>query len=216
MKNLDELLLDRKTIKKYNPKGKVSKEQLIEISNAGRMAPSGFGLQQVEILVVSNKQKKDLLAETFQGYNCENIKSASALIIVLGISTDTYILDNGKLMDEKLFDPSEMDIAKKEELKKHLLNIYPNIEFKSEYDMINAGIHVGYMALKATELNLGSTIMTGFFVDKLTIQLKEMGMLKEGRRPVFGFAIGEPDNEYPGNKRQKIRVGIEEYANFIE
>ncbi|WP_338971671.1 nitroreductase family protein [Spiroplasma endosymbiont of Panorpa germanica] len=216
MKNLDQLIKERKTIKKYQQGAILPKEQILEIVNAGRMAPSGFGLQQVETIVILNQKVKDKIAEAFQGYNCENIKSASALIIVLGITTPTYEVEDGKLMDEKLLKLSKMYEDKKKEIKNNLLKIYPNMSFAQEYDKINAGIHIGYMSLKATELNIGSTIMTGFFVDVLTQSLQEMNLLKNGRRPIFGFALGKPDDNYAGNNREKIRVSVEDYANIID
>ncbi|AHI53672.1 putative NAD(P)H nitroreductase [Spiroplasma sabaudiense Ar-1343] len=216
MSILKDLIKERKTVKRYEKDFKISESDLIEIIDAGRLAPSGFGLQQVEALVFSTDKLKSKVAKAFQGYNEDNINSASALIVLVGIKTKMYEKNNGALIDEKLLNNSKIAEPKRTELKEHLLKVYPNIELKEEYDLMNAAIQIGFMALRATELNLGTTIMTGFSISDLTNVLNELNLLLQGRRPVIALAIGKPNIDFPGNNREKNRIALNEYATFVK
>ena len=58
-----EALKHRRTIRNYDPDYQIPQEQLKEILNAAQIAPTSKDLQEVDFIVLRNKQKLDQIEE---------------------------------------------------------------------------------------------------------------------------------------------------------
>ena len=58
-----EALKHRRTIRNYDPDYQIPQEQLNEILNAAQIAPTSKDLQEVDFIVIRNKQKLDQIEE---------------------------------------------------------------------------------------------------------------------------------------------------------
>jgi nitroreductase len=86
-----EALAKRRSVRKYKP-GTVTREQLSQIVNMGRLAPSGRNEQPCEFVVVTEHAKLRQLAHLAE-YG-KFIADASACIVVLA-RPNTYYLEDG-------------------------------------------------------------------------------------------------------------------------
>ena len=77
--SLIESLKWRYAVKAYNPAKKVSQEDVNQIVEAARLAPTSSGLQQYRILVVSNQEIKEKLSPNV--FNPEVMRDCSHVVI---------------------------------------------------------------------------------------------------------------------------------------
>ncbi len=85
MTNIIEALKWRYATKKFDPAKKVSDADLNEVLEAGRLAPTSFGLQPLKFIVISDAKLREKLKEA--AWNQPQITDASQLI-VLAARTD--------------------------------------------------------------------------------------------------------------------------------
>jgi len=82
MGNLETIVKERRSAMKFRPEVTISEEELEEIFNLVKFAPSAFNLQHTHYLVVNDPDRiKALYEATDQQYK---ILTASAVIVVLG------------------------------------------------------------------------------------------------------------------------------------
>lgn len=133
MKTLDELIRERRSIRKYSDKP-VEKEKIAAILEAARLSPSACNAQPWRIAAVHDKAKvKEVITKGLGGLVVPNnwAKSAPAVIVVCS--------------ETKLFTHSVAEKVK-------------NVQ----WHLIDIGICMEHMALKAVDLGLG-TCYIGWF-----------------------------------------------------
>jgi len=90
MKNFTELVRTRRSIRHYTQDA-VSEQTIASILEAGRWAPSGLNNQPWRFLVITDKQKRELVA-SFTKY-AKIVKEAPAVILVFLDQGATYNRD---------------------------------------------------------------------------------------------------------------------------
>lgn len=172
---------DRRSIRKYKDT-KVSKEQILDILNAGRLAPSAKNRQPWYFIKVSTEMKNviaDLMIKYVENKNKEGrlysvsftanvIKEAPVLILIL------------KSKD------SEWD----------------------RYDTLSVGAAIENMCLRSTELNLG-TLWIGDtdFVEKEILDM----INHDDMELVSSLVIGYPNQELKMRPRKALEEIMEYY-----
>lgn len=132
MKAFDEIIKNRRSIRKYSDKP-VEREKIIKILDAARIAPSACNAQPWRFVIVSNKEKKDELIKRGLGGIVPNTWARNAPVIIVVCS------------DLSLFTHT---------LAERVQGV--------QYHLIDIGIACEHIALKATELDLG-TCYIGWF-----------------------------------------------------
>ncbi len=79
MKTLQEALQWRAAIKEYNKEAKLGEEEVDSLLDAVRMAPSSYGLQPYEVLVISNPEMREKLRAV--SYNQAQVTEASHFVV---------------------------------------------------------------------------------------------------------------------------------------
>jgi nitroreductase len=98
--NFLELATARYSVRSYLDQ-EVEREKLLQVLEAGRIAPSAVNFQPVHFIVVTEKEEKEKLYEV---YTRDWIKEAPAIIIVCGDHKVSWKRKDGK-------DHSDIDVA---------------------------------------------------------------------------------------------------------
>ncbi|MDR2426984.1 MAG: nitroreductase family protein [Endomicrobium sp.] len=136
MKSLDEIIKNRKSVRKYLNKP-VEKEKIMQMLEAARLAPSACNAQPWKFVVVANAElKEDIFNEGLNNLIVTNKWADSAPVIIVVCSQTKFIVHN---VAEKIQDVN--------------------------YHLIDLGIACEHLVLKAEELGLG-TCYIGWFRGK--------------------------------------------------
>lgn len=177
--------LNRRGAVKYFDEHAILSEALIEtVLEAGRLAPSAFGLQPYRAVVITDKQKREKIAE--HCFNQPQITQASALIIgqvwqqITPEDIESYMLD---IVQQRG--------ATREELEPFYQTLSQSFLNRSAEDLTNwatrqAYISLGMMLTAAAVENIGSSPMEGFNPSALDNALET----PEKYRSVFLLALG--------------------------
>lgn len=152
---------ERQSVRQYADK-KISDEEINEILEAGRLAPSWMNVQPWKFIVVEDSETKKLLS------NCANfqkqIAEASHVIVVLGDFSAWNNKNFGKILAER---------GMPEDSITHILNDKGYNPFKHSDTILLArtmeqcSYAIGFMSLQAEHLNIGNCII-GAFANELT------------------------------------------------
>lgn len=172
---------DRRSIRKYKDAG-VSKEQILDILNAGRLAPSAKNRQSWYFVKVSTDMKNeiaDLMIKYVENKNKEGrlysvsftanvIKEAPVLILILKSKDDEW----------------------------------------DRYDTLSVGAAIENMCLRSTELNLGTLWIgdTDFVENEILDMTKHNDM-----ELVSSLVIGYPNQEPKMRPRKDLEEIVEYY-----
>ncbi len=80
MNTFSDALLWRYATKKFDPTKKLTQEQVDYLMNAGRLAPTSFGLQPFKILVITDQKTKEQLSPA--AFNQAQIIDSSAVFVL--------------------------------------------------------------------------------------------------------------------------------------
>ena len=81
MKNLDELLMSRRSIRKYQPDRSVSEETLLELIRAAQMAPTWKNSQTGRYYIAASREAVEAVRGMLPGFNQRNSANACAYIV---------------------------------------------------------------------------------------------------------------------------------------
>lgn len=81
--NFTQILEGRRSIRKYDPTVKISREEMLEMLNEAAKAPSSVNMQPWRFLIVQSDEGKAKLNPLVR-FNKRQNKSSSAMIVVLG------------------------------------------------------------------------------------------------------------------------------------
>ncbi len=96
-----EAINGRRSIRKYSKDGKIPKEDLMKIVQAGLNAPSARSIHPVKCVVITEKSGLDRLALTV-GNNGKFVSDAAAAFIVISDDTKYYLEDGCAAVENML------------------------------------------------------------------------------------------------------------------
>jgi len=167
--NFSELVLNRRSVRKYLPKP-VVRELIDQCLEAARLAPSACNSQPWQFIIVDDEKAKNQLCEAAFGgiYSSNKFVKNAPVIIVIITDQKSYKVKVGEL--------------------------FRNLK----YALIDIGIAGEHLALKATDLGLG-TCWLGWFSER---GVKKALNLPKSARVDIMFSLGYPaDSERPKKRR---------------
>jgi len=170
MKTLDELIKERRSIRKYLDKP-VETEKLRAVIEAARLAPSACNAQPWRFVIVSEPELRNKLTEIGLGAVVPNSWARTAPAVIIACS-DLDLLTH---------------------------NVAERIQ-GVEYHLIDMGIALEHIALKAVELGLG-TCYIGWFNAK---SIKKLLKLPLNWKVECLLTIGYPAETPESTKRKDI------------
>lgn len=164
----------RYTVKKYNPQGKVSSEQILQLKEILNLSPSSINSQPWNFVFINDNQVKKELAEVSY-FNKEKILDSSHLIAF-------QVLRNVEDFEKQI----------EENLPEGSINYYRTmVKPKGEIEIKSWLAHQVYLSLgillsACADMGIDSTPMEGIETDKYDDILKN-----DSYETLFAVAIGE-------------------------
>jgi hypothetical protein len=202
--NLSQVIRERRSVRKYNPEVKISKEEIIDMLKEATLAPSSSNLQPWKFLVIQDQEtKKELRAIA---NNQEQVETASAVIAVLG---DKEMYKNAEKVYRSSYEAGYMDegvMSRMIEGSNKLYSAAP-VEARMNIASHDAGLVSMQLMLIAKDRGYDTVPMGGFnkqqFIEKFNIDARYM--------PVVLIALGKA--AAPGHPT--TRLPIEDVVEFI-
>ncbi|MEK3880037.1 nitroreductase family protein [Paenibacillus sp. FSL M7-0420] len=191
--DFNEIVLERRSVKVYDPEVKISREELAEILAEASRAPSAVNLQPWRFLVIDSTEGKAKLAP-LATFNQTQALTSSAVIAVF------YDTNHVEYMDEIFGKAVELGYMPREVMDMQLQQVkpyYAKISASELRDMnlIDSGLISMQLMLVARAHGYDTNPMAGY--DKEHIA-EAFGLDKERFQPVMLISIGKAAKEgYP-------------------
>lgn len=205
MTDLTTVLKQRRSATKFVPDVKISNNELEEMFNLVKFAPSTFNLQHTRYLVVNDPEQKDAVYEAaFKQYK---IKMASAVIVVLG-DMDAY-KQVGELNEGLL----QLGVINKQEYDMTVNSVLSFYEgggeaFKHDEAIRNSNLSAMLFMLIAKDKGWDTCPMNGFNPE----QLRKALNIPEHLVPSLLITIGKEDTS--GQRPRGYRKPVAEFVNY--
>lgn len=206
--SLIEDLKWRHAVKAYDPTKKVSEEQITQIVEAARLAPTSSCLQPFKVIVVRDQTVKEKLAEG--ALNPECMRDCSHLIIFA--AWDRYTAERIDNVYNFTTDERGLPRGRFKSYTDKLKSIY--LEQPAELNFAHTArqtyIALGLALAQAAELKIDTTPVEGFsnqMVDEV-LELSKYG-LKSVSLMYIGYA--NPENDWIAPMK-KVRIPMEEFV----
>lgn len=182
---LEKLMAERKSVRKYDPNVRISREEIQHILQQATTAPSSSNLQPWRFLVIDDQQQKKALR--IAGFNQEQIETSSAIIAVLG---DNEMYKNAKQINDLNVELGYMPREIADMMIANSEATYGNasVEELTNIAHLDAGLISMQIVLLAKDMGYDTVIMGGF--DKATFA--QTYELPANEIPMVLIAIGKP------------------------
>lgn len=202
----------RYATKKMNPDKAVPAEKVERILEAVRLAPTSSGLQQFEVIVVTNKAVREKIRAI--AWNQEQVTDASHLIVFA--AWDNYTPQRINHMFDLVNDERGFRNEGWEAYRQMLLGTYPQRDAQTNFEHAARQAYVGLgIALTAAAFEeVDATPMEGFDPDALDeiLDLRARGLRSVAMMPV-GYRADEGD--WLVNLK-KVRRPIDAFVSRID
>ncbi|MEK3791201.1 nitroreductase family protein [Paenibacillus sp. FSL R7-0204] len=191
--DFNEIVLERRSVKVYDPEVKISREELTEILAEASRAPSSVNMQPWRFLVIDSAEGKAKLAP-LAAFNQTQALTSSAVIAIF------YDTNNVEYMDEIFGKAVELGYMPREVMEMQLQQVKPYYAKISASDLrdvnlIDSGLVAMQLMLVARAHGYDTNPMAGY--DKEHIA-EVFGLDKERFQPVMLISIGKAAKEgYP-------------------
>ncbi|OBZ10461.1 NAD(P)H nitroreductase [Bacillus sp. FJAT-27264] len=199
------IITGRRSIRKYDPSVKISKEEMTQILTEATLAPSSVNLQPWRFLVIESEEGKATLAPLAK-FNQSQVETSAAVIAVFGdLNNFDYAEEIFSAAVERGFMPAEV----KERQMSVLSNHFPTLprEVKKDTVLIDGGLVSMQLMLVAHAHGYDTNPIGGYEKDKVA---EAFGLDKERYVPVMLISIGKAaDAGYAS-----VRLPIEKVAQW--
>lgn len=202
----------RYATKKMNPDKAVPEEKVERILEAVRLAPTSSGLQQFEVIVVTNKDIREKIKAI--AWNQEQVTDASHLIVFA--AWDNYTPERINHMFDLVNDERGFKNEGWEAYRQMLLGTYPQRDAQTNFEHAARQAYVGLgIALTAAAFEeVDATPMEGFdpaALDEI-LDLRARGLRSVAIMPV-GYRADEGD--WLVNLK-KVRRPVEQFISRVD
>ncbi|WP_242224150.1 nitroreductase family protein [Bacillus cereus group sp. BfR-BA-01380] len=200
-----EILTGRRSIRKYDPSMKISKEEMTEILTEATLAPSSVNMQPWRFLVIDSAEGKATLAPLAK-FNQLQVETSSAMIAVF---SDLQNFDNAEEIYgtavEHGYMPAEVKEDQMQKLSAYFSTVSP--EIMKDTVLIDGGLVSMQFMLTARAHGYDTCPIGGFEKDKIA---EAFGLDKERYVPVMLISIGKAaDRGY-----KSVRLPIDKVAQW--
>lgn len=201
---MTNIIRERKSVRKYDPNFKLTKDDLAELISEATEAPSSSNLQPWRFLVIQDADAKKKIREF--SFNQEQIETSSAIIAVLG---DTEMYHNIDRIYHSNLEAGFVDEANMERQISNAKALYPNAPLQARLHIaaFDAGLISMQIMLLAKAKGLDTVCMGGF--DKQAFS--EAFHVEDRYAPIVLIAIGKAAAPAYGS----TRLPLEDIATFL-
>ncbi|CAM4050921.1 NAD(P)H nitroreductase [Bacillus manliponensis] len=200
-----EIVTGRRSIRKYNPNVKISKEEMTEILTKATLAPSSINMQPWRFLVIDSAEGKATIAPLAK-FNGSQVETSSAMIAVFG---DLNNFEYGEEIYSKAVElgymPAEVKEQQMVQIKAYMSTV--SKEVMRDTVLIDGGLVSMQLMLAARAHGYDTCPIGGFEKDKIA---EAFGLDKDRYVPVMLISIGKAaDAGY-----QSVRLPIDRIAEW--
>ncbi|MGP0690232.1 nitroreductase family protein [Priestia aryabhattai] len=200
-KDFNEIVLKRRSIKRYDPSVKISREEMEEILAEATRAPSSVNMQPWRFVVIETPEGKEKLAELAK-FNSEQVNTSSAVIGVFGD------MNNFEYAEEIFGKAVELSYMPHEIKEQQLQVITPIYENMSEADMrdvvlIDSGLVSMQLMLVARAHGYDTNPIGGYEKELIA---EAFGLDKERYVPIMLISIGKAASEGHASYRLPVNT----------
>ncbi|MBS8266727.1 nitroreductase family protein [Mesobacillus boroniphilus] len=202
--SLSTVIRERRSVRKYNPNFKISREEILDILKEAALSPSSSNLQPWKFLVIQDEETKKELRMIAN--NQEQVETSSAVIAVLG---DREMYRNAEKVYRGSFEAGYMDETTMNRMIENTNKLYPSapVGIRENIASFDAGLVSMQLMLIARARGYDTVPMGGFnkqqFIERFNIDARYM--------PVLLLSLGKA--AAPGHPT--TRLSIEEIVEFI-
>ncbi|MFD9625712.1 nitroreductase family protein [Peribacillus muralis] len=181
-----EILTGRRSIKKYDPTVKISREEMEEILSLATLAPSSVNMQPWRFLVIDSPEGKATLAPLAR-FNQTQVDTSSAVIAVFG---DLDNFSNAEEIYGKAVELGHMPLDVKDYILTSFAAYYEKITSEEMRDvvLVDGGLVSMQIMLAARAYGYDTNAIGGYEKDKIA---EAFGMDKDRHVPVMLISIGK-------------------------
>lgn len=204
--DFNKIVLERRSIKVYDPEVKIRREEMTEILAKASRAPSAINMQPWRFLVIDTAEGKEKLAP-LASFNQTQVLTSSAVIAVF------YDANNIEYMDEILsksvelgYMPQDIKEMQMQQAKPYYASMNPSD--LRDMNLIDSGIICMQLMLVARAHGYDTNPMAGYAKDQIA---EVFGLDKERFQPVMLISIGKSAKEgYPS-----YRLPVQTIATWV-
>ncbi|MBP2057095.1 nitroreductase [Lactobacillus colini] len=205
-----DVLTGRHSVRRFDPKVKISRDEMKEMLAETITAPSACNLQAWKFIVVDTQEGRSKLHQYFMKFNFPQIDDSSAVLLVFGntLAHKKYGQLWHKMYEDKKVTKEAMEAA---------LNTFMPLYEHASQEMLNADAMVDaslasmQFMLVAREHGYDTNAMAGYDASKAAII---MGLDPKQYIPVMAIAIGKHDFSAE-DEITTTRYSVEELTDFV-
>ncbi|MCM3633490.1 nitroreductase family protein [Paenibacillus camelliae] len=187
------MVLERRSVKVYDPEVKISREEMTEILAKATRAPSAINMQPWRFLVIDSPEGKEKLAQ-LASFNQTQVLTSSAVIAVF------YDANNIEYMDEIFskavelgYMPQEVKELQLQQARPYYASLTPAA--LRDINMLDSGLVSMQLMLVARAHGYDTNPMAGYDKDRIA---EVFQLDKERFQPVMLLSIGKASKQgYP-------------------
>ncbi|MBY0012084.1 nitroreductase family protein [Paenibacillus typhae] len=184
--DFNEIVLERRSVKVYDPEVKISREEITEILAEASRAPSAINMQPWRFLVIDTPEGKEKLAP-LASFNQTQALTSSAVIAVF------YDANNTEYMDEIFGKSVELGYMPQEVMDMQLQQVKPYYASMSaaelrDVNLIDSGLISMQLMLVARAHGYDTNPMAGYAKEQIA---EAFGLDKIRFQPVMLISIGK-------------------------
>ena len=199
-------LTERRSIRKYDPTVKITKEEMKEILEKTNRAPSSMNMQPWRYFIVESNEAKEKLRPVLYG-NHMQLDTSAAMICIF---TDLKKYDYAEKIYDKAVAAGLMPEEVREKQLKNIANMIPSLseEGIEKGGLIDSGLAAMQLMHIAREHGYETCSIGGFRHEKIADAL---GIDSKRYKPVMIVSIGKAADEgYPS-----VRLDVEDVATWL-
>ncbi|HBS43686.1 nitroreductase family protein [Paenibacillus etheri] len=200
-----EIITGRRSIRKYDPTVKISKEEMTQILTEATLAPSSVNMQPWRFLVIESDEAKATLAPLAR-FNGVQVETSAAMIAIFGdLNNFDYAEEIYGTAVERGLMPAEVKENQLTRLSAHFATL-PR-EVNKDTVLIDGALVAMQLMLVARAHGYDTNPIGGYEKDQIA---EAFGMEKDRYVPVMLLSIGKAvDAGYPS-----VRLPIDKIAEW--
>ncbi|AHV95413.1 nitroreductase family protein [Paenibacillus sabinae] len=204
-KDFTEIVAGRRSIRKYDPAVKISKEEMTQILEEATLAPSSVNMQPWRFLVIESPEGKATLAPLAMFNKVQVETSAAVIAIFADLNSFDYAEEIYGTAVERGWMPADVKERQIAGLTKYFATLPPQVN--KENVLIDAGLVTMQLMLVARAHGYDTNAIGGYEKDKVS---EVFGMDKERYAPVMLLSIGKAAEE----GYTSVRLPVERIAEW--
>lgn len=183
-----DVMLNRHSVRKFDPSVKISRDELQEIITQATTAPSACNLQSWHFVVIDTPEAKAQLKKAALKFNYPQIDTSSAIIFVAG---DTQSHKVYRDVWTKVYEAGKIDKAKLDSIFNTFLPMYENAtpDFLKLDATIDSSMVAMQLLLAVRAHGYEANAWSGY--DFKTI-IPTLGLDEQRFVPIMAISIGKP------------------------